>query len=83
MALETGALRRGHRQLALENLALRQRLGVHRRTLVRSNLRPTDRLFSGWPGSGVSRPIEPPEIGRTVGIPEIGGLHHRYVRRAA
>ena len=38
----------GHRQLALENLALRQQLGVYRRTLARPNLRPTDRLF--WVG---------------------------------
>jgi putative transposase len=29
------------------------------------------------------RPIEPPELGRVVQIPEVGGLHHRYVRQAA
>ena len=29
------------------------------------------------------RPIERPEAGRIVQIPEVGGLHHRYVRRAA
>ena len=29
------------------------------------------------------RPIEGPEIGKVVQIPEVGGLHHRYVRRAA
>jgi putative transposase len=29
------------------------------------------------------RPIEPPELGAIIPIPEIGGLHHRYVRRAA
>ena len=29
------------------------------------------------------RPIEPPELGKVVQIPEVGGLHHRYVRRAA
>jgi len=27
------------------------------------------------------RPIEPPELGRVIAIPEVGGLHHRYVRR--
>jgi putative transposase len=29
------------------------------------------------------RPIEPPELGRVIQIPEVGGLHHRYVRRVA
>jgi putative transposase len=29
------------------------------------------------------RPIEPPALGTVVSIPEVGGLHHRYVRRAA
>jgi transposase InsO family protein len=29
------------------------------------------------------RPIYPPETGRVVEIPEVGGLHHRYERRAA
>jgi putative transposase len=35
----------GHRQLALENLALRQQLAVYKRRLPRPKLRPTDRLF--------------------------------------
>jgi putative transposase len=29
------------------------------------------------------RPVEPPEAGRVVALPEVGGLHHRYVRQAA
>ena len=29
------------------------------------------------------RPIERPEAGTVLQIPEVGGLHHRYVRRAA
>ena len=29
------------------------------------------------------RDIQPPEAGPIISIPEIGGLHHRYVRLAA
>jgi hypothetical protein len=29
------------------------------------------------------RPIQPPEMGRVVAVPQVGGLHHRYERRAA
>ena len=29
------------------------------------------------------RSVQPPELGRVVAIPQVGGLHHRYVRRAA
>ncbi len=30
-----------------------------------------------------ARPIEPPELGPVIPISEVGGLHHRYARRAA
>ena len=29
------------------------------------------------------RAIQPPELGTVVELPEVGGLHHRYERRAA
>jgi putative transposase len=29
------------------------------------------------------RPVQPPELGRIVSIPQVGGLHHLYERRAA
>jgi hypothetical protein len=29
------------------------------------------------------RAIEPPEFGKVVVLPRLGGLHHRYSRRAA
>jgi putative transposase len=30
-----------------------------------------------------SRPVEPPDMGEVVELPVVGGLHHRYTRRAA
>jgi transposase InsO family protein len=30
-----------------------------------------------------SRSVQPPEWGRVVAIPQVGGLHHRHERRAA
>jgi putative transposase len=29
------------------------------------------------------RPIQPPSAGNIIAFPEVGGLHHRYARRAA
>ena len=29
------------------------------------------------------RPVQPPEQGRVIAMPQVGGLHHRYERRAA
>jgi hypothetical protein len=29
------------------------------------------------------RPIEPPDVGGIVQLPEVGGLHHRHSRQAA
>jgi putative transposase len=31
----------------------------------------------------IARRVQPPELGTVVGLPEVGGLHHRYERRAA
>jgi len=30
-----------------------------------------------------TRAVQPPEFGTVVEIPQVGGLHHRYERRAA
>jgi hypothetical protein len=30
-----------------------------------------------------TRPVQPPELGSVMELPEVGGLHHRYERRAA
>jgi hypothetical protein len=29
------------------------------------------------------RSVHPPEVGAVLAIPQVGGLHHRYERRAA
>jgi putative transposase len=31
----------------------------------------------------IPRAVEPPELGRVIELPQVGGLHHRYQRRAA
>jgi len=31
----------------------------------------------------ITRPVQPPEIGRIVEVSQVGGLHHRYERIAA
>ena len=31
----------------------------------------------------IPRPVQPPAMGRVIAIPQVGGLHHRYERRAA
>ena len=31
----------------------------------------------------VRRAVQPPESGRVIALPQVGGLHHRYERRAA
>jgi hypothetical protein len=30
-----------------------------------------------------SRGVQPPALGRVIELPQVGGLHHRYERRAA
>ncbi|HYM05388.1 MAG TPA: integrase core domain-containing protein [Terriglobales bacterium] len=30
-----------------------------------------------------SRAVQPPELGRVVAVPQVGGLHHRYERHSA
>ncbi len=54
---------------AFENLALRQQVAVLNHSVKRPKLRPRD--------------VEPPSLGEVGSIPQAGGLHHRYTRRAA
>jgi transposase InsO family protein len=30
----------------------------------------------------ITRPVEPPERGKIIAMPRVGGLHHRYSRAA-
>ena len=30
-----------------------------------------------------TRDVQPPELGRVIEMPVVGGLHHRYMRKAA
>ena len=69
---------KARRELALENVALRQQLAVLRRSVKRPRLSNVDRGFwvllrrswTDW--ESVLR-----------AIPKVGGLHHYYTRHAA
>ncbi len=48
------------------------------------------RYYHDWRTQGalamdtpISRPVQPPELGRVIEVPEVGGLHHHYERLAA
>jgi hypothetical protein len=68
--------------LCLEHLASQHQLAVYKQTVHRPRLRPTHRLFWAWL-SRLPRPIQRPGDGSIREIPEVGGLHHHYERRAA
>jgi len=68
-----GLLCRGHQAVALENLALRQQVAALTRSTKRPHLRPRDRFF--W--------IVLTKVWREWRSALLGGLHHRYERRAA
>jgi hypothetical protein len=61
-------------------------------TAPRYLLRDRDGIFGSYFGrthlslekdAPDSRPVEPPEMGKVVAIPKVGGLHHHYTRLAA
>jgi hypothetical protein len=33
--------------------------------------------------SPLTRPVQTPDEGKVIALPQVGGLHHRYERRAA
>ncbi len=58
----------------------------HLRTVLRSYLRyyhASRTHLSLGKDAPDTRPIQPPELGRIVEFPDVGRLHHRYVRQAA
>ena len=80
---------RARAALQLENLALRHQIGVLQRSVrKRPRLTAADRIlwawlcgiWSDWRSALV---IVKPETGRVVAVPQVGGLDHRYERRAA
>jgi len=59
-----------------------------------ASLRPTLRLYADWyhrsrthlslnKDAPEPRAVQSPEMGRVVAVPQVGGPHHRYDRRAA
>ena len=57
--------------MQLEILALRHQLAVYQRSDRRVKIKPDGRA------------VQAVAVGRVVEIPEVGGLHHHYERRAA
>jgi len=87
---------KSRRELAVENLVLRQQLAVLKRSVKRPTITATDRAFWAlvlrwWPRwreapvttAPDGREIEPTNNGTVIVLPKVGGLHHRYVRKAA
>jgi putative transposase len=64
--------------IVLHEASLRRTLGLYFDYYHRSRTHLSLRKDSPEP-----RPVQPPEMGRVVTIPQVGGLHHRYERRAA
>jgi hypothetical protein len=77
------------RDLAIENLALRQQLAVLKHRHPQPSLTDADRLFwvvlsgiwSGWRES--LQIVQPIEKGRVVELKRVGGLQDLYARTAA
>ncbi len=67
-------------ELALENLALRQQLAILKRNRYYHKYRTHLSLDKDAPEP---RPIQAISLGEVIEIPEVGGLHHHYERRAA
>ena len=62
-------------------MATAKAMGIEQvRTAHYMNSRTHLSLAKDFPGA---RPISPRDDGAVIAIPQVGGLHHRYERRAA
>jgi putative transposase len=52
-------------------------------TLYRAYYEPSRTHLSTDKDTPIPRPVTPSNDGGVVALPEVGGLHHRYERRAA
>jgi len=81
LAAALSSLLKSRASLQLEDLALRHQIGgLQRSAEKRPRLTAADRMAKESPEP---RPVQPPEMGRIIAIPQVGSLHHRYERRAA
>ena len=76
----TGSIRREclDHVVAVNESSLRRQIASHLRYYRSSRCH-----LSLEKDSPDGRAIHPPELGRIVAVPMVGGLHHRYERRAA
>jgi len=72
------------RRECLDHLIIFQESGLRRmlRSYFEYYERSRTRLGLGK-DAPIPRAVEPPELGRVIELPQVGGLHHRYQRRAA
>ena len=49
---------------------------------LQSGVQVKDAVAAVVVGVPFDRPVEPPEMGEVISLTRLGGLHHRYSRRA-
>jgi putative transposase len=72
------------RRECLDHVIVLNQIGVHR--VLKSYFKYYERTrthLSLEKDAPIPRQVQPPEFGTVVELPEVGGLHHRYERRAA
>jgi hypothetical protein len=72
------------RREGLDHVIVLKQTGVHR--VLKSYFQYYERTrtqLSLEKDAPIPRRVQPPDLGKVVELPEVGGLHHRYERRAA